>query len=149
VVLEGVNYDCPFVGKHYDSGNMQSLQKEHTAKGVVWLAANSSAPGKQGYFTPKIIQARSGKHGAAFSAYLLDPIGVTGRAYGARTTPHMYVISPEGRLVYEGGIDDRPTTDLSDIPGARNHVRTALDEAMAGKPVTVPTSVPYGCSVKY
>jgi len=149
VVLEWVNYDCPFVGKHYGSGNMPALQKEYTAKGVVWLAINSSAPGKQGHFTPEVIQARSSKYGAAPSAYLLDPSGTVGRAYGAKTTPHMYVISPAGKLVYAGGIDDRPTTDLADIQGAKNYVRAALDEAMAGKPVTTPSATPYGCSVKY
>jgi len=149
VVLEWVNYDCPFVGKHYNSGNMPGLQKEYTGKGVVWLAINSSAPGKQGHFTAEVIQSRSGKYGAAHSAYLLDPSGTVGRAYGAKTTPHMYVISPAGRLVYAGGIDDRATTDLADIQGARNYVREALDAAMAGKPVSTPLATPYGCSVKY
>lgn len=149
VVLEWVNYDCPFVGKHYNSGNMPSLQKEYTGKGVVWLSINSSAAGKQGHFTPEVIQQRSSKYGAAFSAYLLDPAGTVGRAYGAKTTPHMYVISPEGKLVYAGGIDDRATTELADIQGARNYVREALDAAMAGRPVTTATATPYGCSVKY
>ncbi|MBX7187943.1 MAG: thioredoxin family protein [Vicinamibacteria bacterium] len=149
VVLEWVNYDCPFVGKHYNSGSMPALQKEYTGKGVVWLAVNSSAPGKQGNFTSDVIQSRSSRYGAAHSAYLLDPAGTVGRAYGAKTTPHMYVISPAGALVYAGGIDDRPTTDVADIQGAKNHVRAALDEAMAGKPVTTPVATPYGCSVKY
>lgn len=149
VVLEWVNYDCPFVGKHYNSGNLPALQKEYTGKGVVWLAVNSSAPGKQGNFTNDVIQSRSGRYGAAHSAYLLDPSGTVGRAYGAKTTPHMYVISPQGTLVYAGGIDDRATTDLADIQGAKNYVRAALDEAMAGKPVTTPVATPYGCSVKY
>jgi peroxiredoxin len=149
VVLEWVNYDCPFVKKHYDSGNMQALQKEATGKGAVWLSVNSSAPGKQGNFTPDVIAARSSRHGAAFSAYLLDPTGAVGRAYGAKTTPHMYVIDPRGRLVYAGGIDDRPTTDVADVQGATNYVRAALDQAMAGRPVSVATSAPYGCSVKY
>lgn len=149
VVLEWVNYDCPFVGKHYNSGNMPALQKEYTGKGVVWLAVNSSAPGKQGNFTNDVIQARSSKYGAAHSAYLLDPAGTVGRAYGAKTTPHMYVISPAGKLLYAGGIDDRATTDVADIQGAKNYLRAALDEAMAGKPVTTPVATPYGCSVKY
>jgi len=149
VVLEWVNYECPFVGKHYSSGNMQSLQKEYTGKGVVWLSVNSSAPGKQGNYSPDVIQARSTKQGAAFSAYLLDPTGAMGRAYGAKTTPHMYVISPQGKVVYAGGIDDRASTDVADIAGSRNFVRAALDEAMAGRPVTTTTSAPYGCSVKY
>ena len=149
VVLEWVNYECPFVGKHYNSGNMQTLQKEYTGKGVVWLSVNSSAAGKQGHYSPDVIQARSTKHGAAFSAYLLDPTGATGRAYGAKTTPHMFVISPQGKVVYAGGIDDRPTTDVADIAGSKNFVRAALDEAMAGRPVSTATSAPYGCSVKY
>lgn len=149
VVLEWVNYDCPFVGKHYGGGSMQALQKEYTAKGVVWLAVNSSAPGKQGYFSKEEIARRSQKLGAAHTAYLLDTAGQTGRAYGAKTTPHMFVISPVGKLVYAGGIDDRPTTEIADLQGARNHVRAALDEALAGQPVTVPSSTPYGCNVKY
>ena len=149
VVLEWVNYDCPFVGKHYSSGNMQALQKEATGKGVVWLSVNSSAPGKQGNFTPAEIAARTAKNGAAYSSYLLDPTGSVGHAYGAKTTPHMYLISPEGNLVYAGGIDDRPTTDVADIAGAKNHVRAALGEALAGKPVSVPSTAPYGCAVKY
>ena len=149
VVLEWVNYDCPFVKKHYNSGNMQSLQRDYTGKGVVWLSVNSSAVGKQGNFAPAEIASRSTQHKAAFSAYLLDPTGAAGKAYGARTTPHMYIVDPKGNLVYAGGIDDRPTTDVADIDGARNHVRAALDEAMAGKPVSVATSTPYGCSVKY
>jgi len=149
VVLEWINYDCPFVQKHYRSGNMPKLQKEYAAKGVVWLAVNSSNVGKQGYFEPAEIKARSQKEGLAASAYLVDTDGTVGRLYGAKTTPHMYVITPEGKLVYAGGIDDTPSTDQADIATAKNHVRAALDEAMAGKPVTKPTSQPYGCSVKY
>ena len=149
VVLEWVNYDCPFVGKHYNSGNMQALQKEATGKGVVWLSVNSSAPGNQGNFTPEVIAARTAKNGAAYSSYLLDPKGTVGHAYGAKTTPHMYLISPDGKLVYAGGIDDRATTDVADIAGAKNYVRAALGEALAGKPVSTPTATPYGCNVKY
>jgi peroxiredoxin len=149
VVLEWINYDCPFVQKHYRSGNMPKLQKEYTAKGVVWLAVNSSNVGKQGYFEPAEIKARSQKEGLAASAYLVDTDGAVGRLYGAKTTPHMYVITPEGKLVYAGGIDDTPSTDQADIATAKNYVRAALDEAMAGKAVTKPTSQPYGCSVKY
>jgi len=149
VVLEWINYDCPFVQKHYRSGNMPKLQKEYTAKGVVWLAVNSSNVGKQGYFEPAEIKARSQKMGFAATAYLVDTDGTVGRLYGAKTTPHMYVITPEGKLVYAGGIDDTPSTDQADIATAKNYVRAALDEAMAGKPVTKPTSQPYGCSVKY
>jgi peroxiredoxin len=148
VVLEWVNYDCPFVAKHYDSGNMQKLQKVATGKGVVWLAVNSSAPGKQGNFTADVIDSRSKKHGAAFSAYLLDPDGKVGRAYGAKTTPHMFVIDPEGTLVYAGGIDDKPSTDVEDVKSAKNYVQAALDETLSGKKVTTSTSKPYGCSVK-
>jgi glutathione peroxidase-family protein len=149
VVLEWVNYDCPFVKKHYGSGNMPKLQKTYTGKGVTWLTINSSAPGKQGNFTIAEIESRSKAAGAGFSAYLLDADGTVGRAYGAKTTPHMYVIDPAGKLVYAGGIDDKPSTDVADIASAKNFVSAALDEAMAGKPVTVATSTPYGCSVKY
>jgi peroxiredoxin len=149
VVLEWVNYDCPFVKKHYGSGSMPRLQKAYTAKGVTWLTINSSAPGKQGNFASTEIESRSKAHGAAFSAYLLDTDGAVGRAYGAKTTPHMFVIDPAGKLVYAGGIDDKPSTDQADIASAKNYVQAALDEALAGKPVTVATSTPYGCSVKY
>ncbi len=149
VVLEWVNYDCPFVQKHYGSGNMPRLQKAYAGRGVAWLAINSSAPGKQGHFGAAEIKSRSKSHSAAFSAYLLDSDGTVGRAYGAKTTPHMYVIDPAGTLIYAGGIDDRPSTDPADVATAKNFVSTALDEALAGKAVTVATSTPYGCSVKY
>jgi peroxiredoxin len=149
VVLEWVNYECPFVQKHYGSGNMPKLQKEYTAKGVVWLAVNSSNVGKQGYFAPAEIESRSKRYGAAQSAYLIDTDGTVGRQYGAKTTPHMFVIDPTGKVVYAGGIDDKPSTDKADIATARNFVKAALDEAMAGNPVTTATSTPYGCSVKY
>jgi peroxiredoxin len=149
VVLEWVNYDCPFVQKHYKSGNMQALQTEYTGKGVVWLSVNSSAPGKQGNFTAAEIEAKGKERKIAYSAYLLDTDGKVGRAYDAKTTPHMYVIDPAGKLVYAGGIDDKPSTDLADVKTATNYVRAALDAAMAGKPVAVTSSQPYGCSVKY
>jgi peroxiredoxin len=149
VVLEWINYDCPFVKKHYGSGNMPKLQKEYIAKGVVWLAVNSSNVGKQGYFTTDEIKTRSQKEGFAASAYLVDTNGTVGKAYGAKTTPHMYVLDAKGTLVYAGGIDDKPSTDVADIATARNFVRTALDETLAGKPVTTTSSQPYGCSVKY
>lgn len=149
VVLEWVNYDCPFVAKHYGSGNMQRLQKEAAAKGVVWLAVNSSAPGKQGNFSPAEIDTKSKEHGAAFAAYLVDAEGKVGRAYGAKTTPHMFVIDPAGKLLYAGGIDDKPSTDQADVKTAKNFVTAALDEALAGKPVSVASSQPYGCAVKY
>ncbi len=149
VVLEWVNYDCPFVKKHYDSGNMQKLQKEFTAKGVVWLSINSSAPGKQGNFPADKVNALIKEKNAAPTAYLFDTDGTVGKTYGAKTTPHMYIINPKGELIYMGGIDDKPSTDKADIAGARNHVRAALEEAMAGKAVSVSASQPYGCSVKY
>ena len=149
VVLEWHNNGCPYVKKQYESGNMQKLQKEWTAKGVVWLTVISSAPGKQGYVTASEADAYVKDKGAAPTAVLLDPPGTVGMAYDAKTTPHMYVIDPSGRLVYNGAIDDKPTTDLGDVPGARNYVSQALTEAMAGKPVSIPTTKPYGCSVKY
>jgi peroxiredoxin len=149
VVLEWVNYDCPFVKKHYESGNMQKLQKAYTGQGVVWLAVNSSAPGKQGNFSPEQIDARSKQHGFAATAYLIDADGTVGRAYGAKTTPHMFVIDPDGKLIYAGGIDDKPSTDQADIETATNYVEAALGEALAGKPVSTTSSRPYGCSVKY
>ena len=149
VVLEWVNFECPFVGKHYGSGNMQKLQKAYTGKGVVWLSINSSAEGKQGYFAPDKINALMKEKGAAPTAYLIDSDGAVGRAYGAKTTPHMYVIDAKGSLIYAGGIDDTPSTDQADVPKARNFVSAALDEALAGKPVTTASSTPYGCSVKY
>lgn len=149
VVLEWVNYDCPFVRKHYGSGNLPKLQKTYTGKGVTWLSVNSSAAGKQGHFASAEIQERAKVFGAAFSAYLVDADGNVGRAYGAKTTPHIFIVDPAGKLVYAGGIDDTPTTDAADIATARNFVAAALDEALAGKPISVATSTPYGCSVKY
>ena len=149
VVLEWTNHECPFVKKHYGSGNMQKLQKAYTAKGVVWLSVISSAPGKQGYVTPAQADQLTKERAAAPSAVLLDPEGKMGRAYGAKTTPHMYVIDPAGKLVYAGAIDDTPSTDPADIPAARNYLSAALDAALAGKPIAVATSTPYGCSVKY
>lgn len=149
VVLEWINYDCPFVRKHYNSGNMQKLQKEYTEKGVVWFAVCSSVPGKQGNFSNEEINKRSKEHGANFTAYLIDDTGEVGKSYGAKTTPHMYVINPEGKLIYAGGIDDTPSTDIDDIKTATNYVRAALDAAMNGKEVAVKVSKPYGCAVKY
>ena len=149
VVLEWQNKDCPFVQKHYNSNNMQKLQREWTGKGIVWLTVLSSAPGKQGYLTVVQADAWVAEKKAAPTAFLLDPTGTMGRAYGAKTTPHLFVIDPKGNLIYNGAIDDKPTTELSDVPGARNHVSAALSEAAAGKPVSVPAAAPYGCSVKY
>jgi peroxiredoxin len=149
VVLEWWNPECPFVGKHYGSGNMQTLQKTWTGKGVVWLTVDSSAPGKQGHVDGPRANALMKERGASPTAVLLDPDGKVGRAYGAKTTPHMFVIDARGTVVYAGGIDDKPSTDRADVAPARNYVQAALDETMAGKPVTTPTSQPYGCSVKY
>lgn len=149
VVLEWTNAECPFVRKHYGSGNMQALQKKAAADGVVWLTVNSGAPGKQGHVDGKGANTILQKEGAAPAAYLLDPKGAVGRAYGARTTPHMYVIDPKGMLVYAGGIDDKPTADPADIKTANNLVTAALADLKAKRPVKIATSKPYGCSVKY
>lgn len=149
VVLEWHNQGCPYTRKHYISGNMQSLQKEWTAKGVVWFTVISSAPGEQGYVTDAQENEYLARMHADPTAVLMDPGGKLGRLYGARTTPEMYVIDPEGKLIYEGAIDNRPTPDISDIKGADNYVTDALSEAMAGKQVAVSYTRSYGCSVKY
>ncbi len=149
VVLEWLNYGCPFVGKHYNSGNMQSLQKEWTGKGVVWLSVISSAEGQQGHSTPAKAKADYKAKGSNATTVILDPKGVLGKAYGAATTPHMFVIGPNGNLLYNGGIDDKATTDVADVKTSKNYVSAALTEAMAGKPVTMARSQPYGCNVKY
>ena len=149
VVLEWNNPDCPTVQAHYDSGNMQKTQAVAADDGVVWLTVNSSAEGKQGYMTPAEAKAFAASQASRRTAYLLDPKGELGRRYGATATPHMYVINAAGTLVYRGGIDDQPTTDKDEIAGARNLVLAALGDLKAGKPVSVPVSQPYGCSVKY
>jgi peroxiredoxin len=149
VVLEWNNPDCPTVKKHYESGNMQKTQVAAADAGAVWLTVNSSAEGNQGHMTLAEAKALAAGQQSRRTAYLLDPAGQVGRSYGARTTPHMYVVNAQGTLVYNGGIDDKPTQDKADIAGARNHVLAALAELKAGKPVSVPTSRPYGCSVKY
>jgi hypothetical protein len=149
VVLEWSNPECPSVRKHYESGNMQKTQAAAAAAGVVWLTINSGAEGEQGHMTPAEAKAFAAGQKSRRTAYLLDPEGVVGRSYGAKTTPHLYVINSAGRLVYNGGIDDKPTQDKADIAGARNHILAALSELKAGKPVSMPTSRPYGCSVKY
>ncbi len=149
VVLEWVNPECPFVKKHYGSQNMQKLQKTYTAKGVTWLSVNSSAAGKQGHLTATSGAAFVKESGGAPSSLLLDPDGAVGRSYGAKTTPHMYVIDRTGKLVYAGAIDDRPSSDPDDVPGARNFVAEALDAVLAGKAVATASTTPYGCSVKY
>ena len=149
VVLEWTNSNCPFTRKHYTSGNMQALQKEWTAKGVVWLTVLSSAPGNDGYKTAAEENAWVEQIHAAPTAVLLDPSGALGHEYEAKTTPDMYVIDASGKLIYSGAIDDRRTVDLSDVKGANNYVSDALTEAMAGQPVQVAYTRSYGCSVKY
>jgi AhpC/TSA family len=149
VVLEWTNRECPYTMKQYSSGNMQNLQREWTAKGVIWLTVQSSAPGTQGYITAPQENAWLKEIKAAPTAVFLDPTGKLGHLYDAKTTPDMYVINPQGILIYEGAIDDHPTTDVSDIKISKNYVSAALSEAMAGKLVSVATSRPYGCSVKY
>ena len=149
VVLEWTNNGCPYVQKHYNSGHMQGLQKEATAEGVVWLTIISSAPGFQGYLTPPQAKAWKAKAGAHSSDVLLDPKGTVGRAYAARTTPHMFVIDRTGKLVYMGGIDDQATTDPDSLKTAKNYVTAALADVQAGRPVATAVTRPYGCSVKY
>jgi len=149
VVLEWVNHDCPFVLKHYNSGNMQGLQKNYTEKGVTWLSIGSSAEGKQGYFSPEIWNQLTQKKEASPSAVLLDSKGKVGKQYGAKTTPHMYVIDPEGVLIYQGAIDSVRSADPADIANATNYVQMALDQSMAGEEVENPSTKSYGCSVKY
>lgn len=149
VVLEWNNPGCPFVQKHYSSGNMQKAQAAAARDDVVWLTINSGAPGKQGHMSGAEAKAFVAKAGARPTAYLLDPRGVVGKVYEARTTPHMYIVNKAGTLVYAGGIDDKPTKSSADINGARNHVVAALAELKAGKAVSVATSRPYGCAVKY
>jgi peroxiredoxin len=149
VVLEWHNNGCPYTQKHYESGNMQRLQKAWTDKGVVWFTVISSTQGQQGYVTAQQENEYLKQMKASPTAALLDPQGEVGRLYSAKTTPHMFVINPAGVLIYDGAIDDKATTEQADIAGAKNYVSQALDEAVAGKPVSTPTSRPYGCSVKY
>jgi alkyl hydroperoxide reductase subunit AhpC len=149
VVLEWHNNGCPFVGKQYNSGNMQRLQKQWTGQGVAWFTILSSASGQQGYVTAMEENDYLAKMQAAPTAALLDPAGVIGHLYGAKTSPQMVVINPQGVVIYDGAIDNKPTTDLNDVPGATNYVSLALAQAMAGKPVETPATRPYGCSVKY
>lgn len=149
VVIEWNNPGCPFVKKHYSSGNMQGTQAAAKAQGAVWLTVNSGAPGKQGHMTGPEAAAFVKGANAVPTEYLLDPQGVVGKAYGAKTTPQIFIVSPVGKVLYNGAIDDKPTANAADIAGARNHVKAALAEIKAGKAVSVPESKPYGCSVKY
>lgn len=149
VVLEWVNFGCPFVVKHYGSNNMQSLQKKYTAKNVVWLSINSSAQGKEGYFTADEVNTKIKEQKGAATHYLLDTDGKVGKMFDAKTTPHMFVIDPSGKLIYAGAIDDKASTDQADVKTAKNYVSQALDEAMAGKEVSTKSVKAYGCKVKY
>ena len=148
VVLEWHNFGCPFVQKHYRSGNMQALQKKY-ANDVVWLAVNSTHKSASDYTEPTKLGAQLKEFGAAPARYLVDEPGTMGTAYGAKTTPHMYIIDPSGKVVYNGAIDDKRSTDVADVKGATNYVVAALDELKAGKPVTTASTSPYGCTVKY
>jgi len=149
VVLEWANQGCPYEQKHYLSGNMESLQKQWTGKGVVWLSVISSAPGQQGYGSPAEENDYLKTMKASPTAALLDPKGAIGHLYDARTTPHMFVIDPAGKIVYQGAIDDKPSPDQVTLKGADNYLNDALSAALAGKPVAVAMTKPYGCSVKY
>lgn len=149
VVLEWLNHDCPFVVKYYNSQNMQKLQAKYTDQGVVWLSVVSSAPGKQGHNSPEKTNELAAAKGSKATAILLDEDGAVGRAYGAKTTPQIVVIDPEGRLVYNGAIDDKPTANAADIAAARIYVTEVLGTVMTGQPAPLASSTPYGCSVKY
>ena len=149
VVLEWVNFECPFVKKHYKSGNMQALQKKYTTEDVVWLSVNSSAKGKQGYLTAEEANSSMKERNAAPTAMLLDSTGEIGKMYNAKTTPHMFVINTEGKIVYMGAIDDNDSSNPEDAKTANNYVATALDAIKSGSAITVASTDPYGCSVKY
>jgi len=148
VVLEWHNFGCPFVQKHYRSGNMQALQKKY-GNDVVWLAVNSTNKSASDYTEPAKLTMQLKDFGAAPANYLMDEPGAMGKAYGAKTTPHMYIIDPTGKVVYNGAIDDKRSTNPEDVKTAKNYVVAALDELKAGKPVTVASTAPYGCTVKY
>lgn len=149
VVLEWLNHSCPFVVKHYDAGNMQNLQKEYAKEDVVWLSINSSASGKEGNVTAEEANKLTAEKNATPTAVLLDTDGKVGRLYNARTTPHMFVIDPNGIVIYQGAIDSIKSFDQKDIPGAKNYVKAAFDEVFAGKKVSEGSTEPYGCAVKY
>ncbi len=149
VVLEWLNYDCPFVKKHYGADNMQGTQKKAEEKKAVWLSIVSSAKGKQGNYSPAELNKMSAERRASPTAILIDENGTVGHLYDAKTTPHMFVIDPKGTLIYKGAIDDKPSTDKEDIAGSKNYVLAALNESMSGKKVTDSSTKPYGCGVKY
>ena len=149
LVLEWFNPECPFVKKHYGGGHMQNLQKEFTTKGVAWLTIDSNAPGTEGNLTAEQAEKVTSSWKTHQTALLLDPDGKVGRAYGAKNTPSMVIINPEGKIVYQGAIDSKATPNPADIPSSTNYVKAALDESLAGKPVSNPQTKPYGCSVKY
>ncbi len=149
VVLEWLNHGCPFVKKHYGTENMQTLQKNFTQKGVVWLSVVSSAPGKQGHVDQNGARSEKTSNRSAASDILLDPAGKVGQLYGAKTTPHMFVIGRDGLVAYQGAIDDQSNLDWASVKGAKNFVAQALDEILAGKPVSMATTKAYGCAVKY
>lgn len=149
VILEWNNPGCPYVRKHYGAGNMQALQKDATGKGVVWLTINSGPPGAQGHVNGLEAEQYVAERKASPTAYLLDPDGKVGRAYGATVTPHMFVIDPAGKVAYMGGIDDKPTANQDDIKGARNYVQEAFTAVLAGQPVKTASARPYGCQIKY
>ncbi|MFP3920797.1 MAG: thioredoxin family protein [Dichotomicrobium sp.] len=149
VVLEWTNHGCPYVRKHYDTGNMQALQEDATEDGMIWLSVISSAPGMHGHVSPERANELTETRDASPSAVLLDPSGEVGKAYGARTTPHMYIIDPDGTLMYMGAIDDRPTSRHSSVDGATNYVREALTAMENGEEIAEPVTRAYGCSVKY
>lgn len=149
VVLEWNNFECPFVKKHYGSGNLPKLQETYTAKGVVWLTINSSAVGKQGYLEPAKMAERASKEGNKATHYLMDTDGKVGKAYGAKVSPHMFIINKDDVLVYDGAIDSKATTDTKDIETADKLFANALDAVLDGKEVTNAKNQPYGCGVKY
>ena len=149
VVLEWTNPGCPFVRKHYGAGNMQALQREAAAKGVIWLAVNSTESSSGDYLKPMQLAAWMAEQKAAPAATLMDEAGSVGQSYGARTTPHMYIVGPQGTLLYAGGIDSIPSSRVDDIKTATNYVRQSLAEALAGKPISAPVTKPYGCAIKY
>ena len=149
VVLEWTNPGCPFVRKHYDSGNMPATQKDAAAKDVVWLAVNSTEKASGDYLEPAKLTSWLKERQSVPTAILMDEEGTAGRAYGARTTPHMYIVNPQGQLIYAGGIDSIASSKADDIPRATNYVKTGLAEALTGRPLTASTTRPYGCSIKY